>query len=211
MIKRRNLHTKEIFERAYGNRDWNWYRSLVAKSIKYGMPGKWLDLGAGLGFFVECAQRFGIDCTGIEGSGYAVDEAKKRYKGIDIKQHFLEDGLPFENNSISTIVCHQTIEHISPETAEIMLKESHRVLIDDGVIFIYSPCFYSRKQRTEETHINLYKPKQLANELKRTGFVKIKRFDNPRMFLMSWALRSRAWIFSMSAPQLGCSFFINDK
>ena len=61
MEKNRNLHTKETFEKAYGNRDWNWYRFLVAESMKYGMPGKWLDLGAGLGFFVECAQRFGID------------------------------------------------------------------------------------------------------------------------------------------------------
>jgi len=188
MVKHRNLHTKEIFEQAYGNRDWNWYRSLVAESIKYGMPGKWLDLGAGLGFFVECSQRFGIDCTGLEGSAYAVNEAKKRYTGIDIKQHFLEDGLPFENNSISTIVCHQTIEHISPEAARIMLKESYRVLKKDGVILIYSPCIYNRKQRTEETHINLYKPKQLAAELNRTGFVNIRRMDNPRMFLGNYRI-----------------------
>jgi SAM-dependent methyltransferase len=182
MVKHRNLHTKEIFETAYGNRDWNWYRSLVANSIRYGMPGKWLDLGAGLGFFVECAQRFGIDCNGLEGSAYAVNEAKKRYTAINIKQHLLENGLPFENNSISTIVCHQTIEHISPEAAQVMLKESYRVLIKDGVILIYSPCIYNRKQRMEETHINLYKPKQLASELKKAGFLNIKRMDNPRTF-----------------------------
>ena len=36
-VKERNLHTKEIFERAYGDRDWNWYRGLLAKSIRYGM------------------------------------------------------------------------------------------------------------------------------------------------------------------------------
>ena len=182
MVNNRNLHTKETFEKAYGKRDWNWYRSLVAKSIRYGMPGKWLDLGAGLGFFVECAQRFGIDCTGLEGSTYAVNEAKKRYKGLNIVQHFLEDRLPFDDNTISTIICHQTIEHISPEAAQNMLKESYRVLIKDGVILIYSPCIYNRKQRTEVTHINLYKPKQLVAELKRSGFVNIRRMDNPIMF-----------------------------
>lgn len=183
MINNRNLHTKEIFEKAYGNRDWNWYRFLVAESIRYGMPGKWLDLGAGLGFFVECAQRFGIDCIGLEGSAYAVNTAKKRYSGLNIEQHFLEDKLPFEDNTISTIICYQTIEHISPEAAQNMLKESYRVLIKNGVILIYSPCVYNRKQRMEETHINLYRPKQLTAELKKTGFVNIRRMDNPRMLL----------------------------
>lgn len=178
-----NIHTKEIFKKAYSNRDWNWYRPLVANSIRYGMPGKWLDLGAGLGFFIECAKRFGIDCIGLEGSEYAVRTAKERLSTLDIRQHNLKNSLPFENNSISTIICNQTIEHICPEDATFMLKECHRVLIKDGVILIYSPCIYDKSQRKEETHINLYKPNRLISELRNTGFTKIKRMDSPRMVL----------------------------
>ena len=187
-VKGRNLHTKEIFERAYGDRDWNWYRGLLAKSIRYGMPGKWLDLGAGLGLFVECARRFGIDCVGLEGSEWAINEAKKRFPHIDIRQHFLEDRFPFEDNSFSTIMCHQTIEHVCPEVAKFMLKECYRVLAKEGIILIYSPCIYDKKQKVEETHINLYKPSRLRAEVKDAGFVNIKAIDSPRMILGNWLI-----------------------
>ncbi len=169
-MKGRNLHTKEKFERHCGDRDWNWYRRLLANSIRYGMPGTWLDLGAGLGFFVECARRFGIDCVGLEGSEWAVNEAKRRFPHIDMRQHFLEDRLPFERNSISTIMCHQVIEHLSKETAIFMLRESYRVLKKGGIILIYSPCKRSKKQSLEETHINLYTPQSLRDKVKQVGF-----------------------------------------
>jgi len=179
-VKGNNIHTKEIFERAYGNRDWNWYRYLVAECIKYGMPGKWLDLGAGLGLFVECARRFGIACIGLEGSEWAVSEAKKRFPNMDIRQHFLEDELPFRDNSISTIMCHQVIEHIHKETTTFILKECYRVLGPEGRLFIYSPSKYDRNQRSKETHINLYTPKLLKMELENIGFRVIASPNSPR-------------------------------
>jgi len=187
-MKDDNIHTKEMFEKAYGDRDWNWYRGLVAACIQYGKPGKWLDLGAGLGLFVECARRFGIDCTGLEGSEYAVKLGKKRFPEIYVRQHFLGDRFPFEDNSISTIMCHQTIEHVSPEIARFMLKECNRILIEDGVIIIYSPNIYDKKQKDAKTHINLYKPSRLRAELKDAGFVNIKSIDNPRMILGNWLI-----------------------
>lgn len=64
--KMSNIHTEEDFKRDYANRDWRFYKLLLSECIKYGQPGKWLDLGAGLGFFVECAQKFGIDCEGTK-------------------------------------------------------------------------------------------------------------------------------------------------
>jgi len=182
-MKGSNLHTKAIFERAYGDRGWEWYRGLVAVCIRHGKPGKWVDLGAGLGLFVECATRFGINCVGLEGAEYAVKVAKERFPGIDVRQHFLEDPLPFEDNSISTIMCHQTIEHLSPETSSFMFRECYRVLVKNGVMLIYSPCAYDKKQRAEETHINLYTPSSLKNELEKKGFIVKHRMDTPRMLL----------------------------
>jgi ubiquinone/menaquinone biosynthesis C-methylase UbiE len=182
-MKGNNINTKEIFERDYKDRNWNWYRGLLAECIKYGIPGKWLDLGAGLGLFVECAQKFGIDCIGLEGSEYAVNKAKERFPNIDITQHFLEDKLPFKDNSISTIMCHQIIEHISNETAVFMLKECHRILVVGGVILIYSPSKYNRKQRLDETHINLYSPSSLKIELENVGFKILTTPNDPRSIL----------------------------
>lgn len=191
-MKGDNIHTEEIFERAYGDRDWSWYRSLVAKCIKYGVPGKWLDLGAGLGLFVECARRFGIDCIGLEGSEYAVRMAKERFLTIDIRQHFLEDKLPFEDNSISTIMCYQVLEHLNKETGAFMLKESYRVLVPTGVILIYSPSKYVRKQRSEQTHVNLYTPTLLKRKLEDIGFKVVATPNSPRNILGCSRVAKRA-------------------
>jgi len=191
-MKGNNIHTKEIFERAYKGRDWNWYRNLVAECIVYGMPGKWLDLGAGLGFFVECATRFGINCIGLEGSEYAIKAAKERFPNIDIRQHFLEDKLPFEDNSISTIMCHQVIEHLSKETATFVLKEAYRVLRPGGRLLIYSPSRYDRNQRLEETHINLYTSRLLRKQLEKLGFRVLATPNVPRMILGNFRLAKYA-------------------
>jgi len=177
------IPTREYFEKWYGDRDWNWYRNFVAEGIIYGMPGQWLDVGAGLGLFVECARRFGINCIGLEGSEWAVNEAKKRFSDINMRQHFLEDKFPFEDNSISTITCLQVIEHISKDTAIFMLKECYRILKHDGVLFIHSPNKYNREGRVDKTHINLYTPSSLIREIENAGFKVIKTPNSTRIVL----------------------------
>jgi ubiquinone/menaquinone biosynthesis C-methylase UbiE len=182
-MKGSSINTKEVFLRDYGNRDWNWYRSLLAEAIKYGIPGKWVDLGSGLGLFVECAVRFGIDCIGLEGSEWAINEARIRFPMIDMRQHFLEDRLPFEDTSISTIMFNQVIEHISKETAVFMLAECYRVLKHGGVMLIYSPSKYDKKQALDETHINLYTPKSLRERVKQAGFKVVAEPNSLKLFL----------------------------
>lgn len=73
-----NLHTSELFEKAYGNRTWEFYKGLLSHCVKYGKPSQWLDLGAGLGLFTECANKFGIKCIALEGSLDGVKSAKKK-------------------------------------------------------------------------------------------------------------------------------------
>lgn len=181
-MKGENLHTKEIFDKDYSGRNWEWYKDLLAKCIKFGSPGKILDLGAGLGFFVECATRFGIDCIGLEGSEYAVAETKKRFQLIDMRQHFLEDNIPFEKETFSIVLCYQVIEHLKPQVAKFVLKESFRVLRKGGSLFVYSPCLYNKNEKIDKNHINLYTPNSLKNELSEVGFNRIKALNNPRLF-----------------------------
>lgn len=47
------------------------------RCILFGEPRRWIDLGAGCGFFIECANRFGIDGIGLESSRYAVSKSTK--------------------------------------------------------------------------------------------------------------------------------------
>ena len=179
MKKKANIHTPDCFSEAYGSRDWKWYQNLMATVIREGKPGTILDIGAGLGLFAECAYRWGIQCVALEGSEFAVKETKKRVPELDIRWHYLDEPFPLQDNSIDTVFCNQTIEHLYTETATIVLKESFRVLKKDGVILIYSPSIYNKKERAEETHVNLYSPKRLRKELRDAGFNNIKSIDSP--------------------------------
>ena len=178
--KDHNIHSKETFKEAYKDRTWDFYRYHVAECIRFGQPGQWVDLGSGCGFFVECANRFGIPCVGLEGSQYAISKAKSRDPNIDVRQHFLGDKLPFENDSISTVVCNQVIEHLPREIAIRMLSECYRVLKLQGVLLIFSPSKYDTKQKKEQSHINLYTPKSLKSEVACVGFEIISARNAPR-------------------------------
>jgi len=141
----------------------------VGECIVYGEPGKWLDLGSGLGLFVECALKFGIDCDGIGGSEYAIKNAQSH--GILLQHQLLENRYPFEDCSISTIICNQTIEYLHPDTVKFMFREPYRILKPGGVIFVYSPSKFDCAQRKEKMHINLYTSSGLKRELEMARFV----------------------------------------
>lgn len=177
-----NIHSKELFDKFYSDRDWQFYKPILASCIAKGNPGKILDLGAGLGYFTECCNRFGIECIGLEGSEYAVKEAKKRFD-MDIRHHYLEEKLPFEDNNFSIVICNQVIEHLPKNTVKFMLKECYRVLKNEGIIVVNSPCKYSKKERAEETHINLYSPTALLEELEYANFVEIELYNSPQHLL----------------------------
>ena len=175
-----NLHTEELFKRYYSNRDWQSYRFLLADCVRFSRPGKILDLGCGLGYFLECAEKFGFEAIGIEGSPYAVKVC--RQKGLNVYEQLLSEQFPFSDCTFSVVVANQIIEHTPSEVAKHMLRESYRVLEEDGIIVIQSPCRYNPSQRREETHINLYTPKSLFREVERVGFRVVDRSNSVRTF-----------------------------
>ncbi len=40
--------------------NWTWFKEDLALCVQEGTPGPILDIGSGLGFFVECCRKFGI-------------------------------------------------------------------------------------------------------------------------------------------------------
>lgn len=174
-----NIHSVDAFSRAYGGRDWRAYRWLVAVCVEHGEPGPILDIGAGTGLFVEACQRYGLSCVGLEGSADAVETARRRYPA-DIRQHFLSRALPFEDAMFSVAVCNQTIEHLTPEIARHVLCECLRVLRPQGLVAIYSPCRHDPVQAGEPTHINLYTPTRLREEVLAAGFTGYRAMDVAR-------------------------------
>jgi len=180
------IYDKEMYDLSYSRKSWNSSRKLLARCIRKGKPGPILDIGCGLGFFVECCYRFGISCSGLEGSEYAVNAAKQREPNLDIRQHYLENPFPFQDETFSMVMCNQVIEHLPKETVRNALHESYRVLSEGGSIIVYSPSIYNLNQVMDPTHINLHSPRSLKRELKEAGFTQVGSFNKSLKF--EWEL-----------------------
>ena len=109
---------KGYFEQHYGGRDWRAYRSLLEYVLRHSEPGPIIDVGAGVGLFVEAATRWGLSCIGLEGSAAAVEMARTRYPQGRLIHHLLSRPWPVQAGSFQTVMLNQVIEHLEPEVAE---------------------------------------------------------------------------------------------
>jgi 2-polyprenyl-3-methyl-5-hydroxy-6-metoxy-1,4-benzoquinol methylase len=172
------------YDMYYSGHDWKDYREIIALVIRHAEPGPILDVGAGCGFFVEGALRWGLPCKGLEGSRYALEKARMRYPEIDVTQHLLSDPFPYQNDAFQAVIMNQVIEHLEPEVADACLMECYRVLRPGGMLFVASPSRYNRReQKGDPTHLKAYAPKQLQALIVSKGFSGIIPMNSPFMLL----------------------------
>jgi SAM-dependent methyltransferase len=172
------------FTRLYGSRGWQFYSWVISQIIAVSEPGPILDIGAGLGLLTECASRWGLDCQGLEVSQEAIDMAISRNSNLRLGHCDLNDALPLANGSFQTVVLNQVICCLEPRLVLTVLRESHRVLCDGGVIFIQSPSRYNKQViRRDPTIINPTSPSELRKHLMMCGFQDIVPFDAPMPLL----------------------------
>ena len=164
----------------YSKKGWENQRFFVALCLKLGEPGLWLDLGCGIGYFVECCQRYGINCEGLEGDIYAVELAGKRYSGLNIKQCDITNKLAYDDSSVSVVFCNQVLEHLPCEQTENFLREVRRILKTGGLFFVNMPSKYNQEARKEKLHINLMSSAELNRKLSGAGFSDIWPSNYPR-------------------------------
>lgn len=170
-----NVHSPEQFSEAYAGRTAGFYTPLLSEIVRRGTPGNVVDLGAGLGLFVELAVQWGLDAVGVEGSPYAVSEANRRVPSLRMLNHDLGDSLPFEDDSVANVLLNQVIEHVDQARSRRLLKECHRVLRSGGTLFVNSPSRRNFSERREPTHINMLLPSELDHQLCEVGFRVIAR------------------------------------
>ena len=73
----------------------------------------------------------------VKKEGYtSVDVYPFRY--LDV-QHDIEEKLPFDDASADEIYCSHVLEHCSMQAVPNMLRDWHRVLVDDGIVKIIVP------------------------------------------------------------------------
>jgi len=152
----------------YENIDLTNYRHIFSEAIinyKGKRFHKILDIGSGIGVFLDSVAPFGFDVYALEASDYGIKRLNE--KGIQSEKFFLEKNkkIPFEDNEFSFILMNQVIEHLKKDVGQYYIKEIIRVLEPGGVAIIKSPSTYSKIWRTDPNHIYCWKPNELLMEV----------------------------------------------
>ena len=145
---------------------------------KWQNKGKILDLGCGLGQFLNQMNSRNWQKIGIEPSQAAYQQIAKL--NFTIYQKELAD-IDLLKNSLDVITAWHVLEHLS--NPKITLSEIHRILKKDGFLFFSTPntdSFGFEKGREKWFHLDasrhlfLFNAKSLKKILNQTGFRIIK-------------------------------------
>ena len=137
-------------------------------------PGKLLDIGCSLGYFVEAANRRGWRASGIEISPAASEEAAAL--GLDVQCGAIEDAR-FADESFDCVTMWDVLEHVPDPTRH--MSEVNRILSPGGVVAIGTPdlghiAFKIQRERWRHLkpseHIFYFNKECLSRLLDKTGF-----------------------------------------
>lgn len=127
-----------------------------------------LEIGFGEGYGTHLISGYVDSIIGLDVEKKTVEYANKKY-GSEICSFQTYDGskIPFEENTFNSIVSYQVIEHV--EKDENFLKEIHRVLRNEGTLYLTTPNRLHRLAPGEEPwnpfHEREYSPDQLKDLL----------------------------------------------
>lgn len=112
---------------------------IIKEDVKNIKRKRILDMGCGLGSFLEICQNKEVRAVGVEIDPHAVEIAKLR-TGSD-KNIILGDceKLSFYNNSFDLVVSITVIEHVKNPLK--YLKEARRVLKKNGKLIVFAPNY----------------------------------------------------------------------
>ncbi|MGQ9454513.1 MAG: class I SAM-dependent methyltransferase [Armatimonadota bacterium] len=116
-------------------------------------PGRLLDIGCSLGYFVEAANARGWKACGLDASEYAVNNARKL--GLDIRLGTLEQ-VSFPTSSFECVTMWDVLEHVPDPTRHMM--EVRRILVSGGLAVIGTPDLGHIAFRLRRAHWRHLKP-----------------------------------------------------
>ena len=150
------------------SRDWHHYE-VYLKRFR-GKPSSILEMGSGVGLFLDACRHNNIEAIGVEYELEGVDESKG--KGHCVYQHDLSDPLSFFDDQIfDAVFSNQVIEHLPKKAQENMVEEAFRLLKPGGQLLIISPCRHWEPARQDVYHISLLTPSELRHLVESKGFV----------------------------------------
>ena len=158
----------ELYEREYFSgdhaigydtyeQDASLYEKTFARRLKliqsFKTSGRLLDIGCGLGFFLNVAARRGFDVQGLEMSAYAFERASAGFPGR-IHQGLLVPGL-FPAKSFDIVTLFDVFEHVYEPRGFIRILDE--ITNDDAIVCITTPNHRSLLSRVSGRNWISYK------------------------------------------------------
>ena len=169
-------------------------------------PGMIVDVGCGNGDFLGKMKTRGWKCLGIEISNVMSEYATQKY-GIDVFNGEFEEARLSED-SVDALTFWHSLEHLHDPMR--VLKESYRVLKNDGLIIIKVPNieryeFMLLKEKWPHLdvprHLYQWSARTLTQALKKTNFRKIRLFHFTNLSMSH--LKLLVWSEHLDKVRLG--------
>lgn len=150
------------------------YHELLDKMEPFRKTSKILDVGCGIGYFLEVAQERGWEVYGTEYTDRAMEICTS--KGIHMQQGKL-DPVHYEPGMFDVITSFEVLEHINNPQEEI--GHFHTLLRKGGLVYLTTPNFNSLLRHrlgerydviTYPEHLSYYTPKTLKRLFASKGF-----------------------------------------
>jgi len=132
------------------------------------LKGKTLDMGCGIGDLV----RYRSNTVGVDINPHTVESCKSN--GLDVKLMEI-DSLPFGEKLFESVILDNVLEHI--EKPFKIIKEVHRVLVDEGILIIGVPGFLG--YASDSDHKVFYSKEKMIDTITGMGFYTKKTFSMP--------------------------------
>jgi len=169
-------------------------------------PGRILDIGCSLGYFLEVAAEAGWEPYGVDISPYAALQSGVR--GFDARVGSLEEA-HFETGFFDCVTMWDVLEHVPDPTAQML--EVHRILRPGGLVAIGTPDIGHLAFRIKRAgwrhlkpaeHLYYFNRSTLAALLEKTGFRQVR----PRLSLAAGPARLGAGLRQL----IGRTLRVND-
>jgi 2-polyprenyl-3-methyl-5-hydroxy-6-metoxy-1,4-benzoquinol methylase len=150
------------------------YHEILDSFEPYRKTNKLIDVGCGIGYFLETAKERGWEVYGTEFTDEAIQKCSE--KGIKMEKGILdpENYMPEEFDIITSF---EVIEHINNPIDE--LNSFHKLLRKGGLVYVTTPNFNSLLRYRLKSdyniicypeHLSYYTPKTLKKVFTRVGF-----------------------------------------
>ena len=179
---------------------------------KYQADGKFFEVGAGMGYFLDFARQHGFEVSGIEFSALGAKACKEKF-GLEVLQSSFENYSTTEN-IYNVIFMGDVLEHFN-EPLE-MLQKAYTMIKPGGIVAVEVPSMFNciagklavsgltilgttKKMPMPPYHVNEFTPRTLTLMLRTSGFSAvgiIQRIKSPQSITL------RGNVFEKTAKKL---------